>query len=98
MAKTTQQQYPKDVLFLRNQEATQNQGESTTQTHNEKQSVVEEEGKLPAQTREKLSQRMWKSAVVRHPTAHSMQFLKANAQESYTDRDGKRTDSPSLYA
>ena len=35
MAKTTQQKYPKDVCSLNNQEATQNQGKSIAQTHNQ---------------------------------------------------------------
>ena len=53
VAKKTQQQSPKDVFWLNNQEATQNQGESTAQTHNENygnltQSQNRGEEKLPA--------------------------------------------------
>ena len=52
MAKTTQQQSPKDICFLNNQEATQNQGESTAQTHNENygnltQPTIGAEAQLP---------------------------------------------------
>ena len=45
-----------------------------------------------------LNQRMWKSTTVQHLKAHSTQLLNANTEESYTDRNGEITDSPSLCA
>ena len=54
--------------------------------------------KTPSIDKGKISQRMWKSAVIQHPRAHSTQFLNAIAKESCTNKNGERTDSPSICA
>lgn len=52
--------------------------------------------RTPSIDKVKLGQQMWKSTANQHPRAHSTQLLNANAKESYTDRNGKRTNSQSI--
>ena len=54
--------------------------------------------KTPSIDKGKLSQRMWKSVVAQHPRAHSTQFLNAIAKEICINKNGERTDSPSICA
>ena len=79
MAKTTQQQSPKDFFYLSNQEATQNQGELTAQTHNENygnltQSQNRGEAKLAAWTEENSANECGNQQPtnIHEPTTHTI--------------------------
>ena len=61
VAKTTQQQSPKDLCCLSNQELMQNQGESTTQTHDETMATLHS-----LKTREKSDSQSWTKEGHKH--------------------------------